>query len=99
MNLLRVNFQELYERHLCRHSQLGINVQHLAGMTATYLLLFGIAWWLVESGLAVLAVPEPSRPLISWLVMLAIPVPYLAVIAPNVPLRVFAVTVLFLAVF
>src|SRR5262249_16120982 len=81
MNILNANFDELYERHLCRHSQFGINVQHLAGMTATYLALFGIAWWVAESGLSLLGVPEPTRVWLRWLMMVAIPAPYLAAIA------------------
>jgi hypothetical protein len=83
MNLLRVNFQELYERHLCRHSQYGINVIHLATVIGTYLALFGIAFWLFES----------------WWVLLAVPLPYLAALAFNIPFRVFAVTLLFLGLF
>jgi hypothetical protein len=83
MNLLRVNFQELYERHLCRHSQYGINVIHLATVIGTYLALFGIASWLFES----------------WWVLLAIPLPYLAALAFNIPLRVLAVTLVFLGLF
>ena len=83
MNLLRVNFQELYERHLCRHSQYGINVIHLATVIGTYLALFGIAAWLFES----------------WWVVPAIALPYLAVLAFNIPFRVLAVTLVFLGLF
>jgi hypothetical protein len=83
MNLLHVNFQELYERHLCRHSQYGINVIHLATVIGTYLALFGIAAWLFES----------------WWVVPAIALPYLAVLAFNIPFRVLAVTLVFLGLF
>lgn len=99
MNILRANFEELYERHLCRHSQFGINVQHLAGMTCTYLALFGIAWWLVGAGLEFLAVAETSRPLLTWGALLTLLVPYLVVLAANVPLRVFTACVAYLALF
>ena len=42
MNPFRVNFQELYARHLCRHSQYGINVIHVAAVFGIYLALAGI---------------------------------------------------------
>jgi hypothetical protein len=83
MNLLRVNFQELYERHLCRHSQFGINVIHLATVICTYLAMFAILAWIVDS----------------WWLLLALPIVYLATIAANLPLRVLIVTALFLALF
>jgi hypothetical protein len=81
MNVLSVNFQELYERHLCRHSQLGINVIHLAAVVGTYLALYGLLYGLVPSAWALVGVA----------------VPYLAVLAVNVPGRVFLVNVLFIA--
>jgi hypothetical protein len=83
VNVLSVNFQELYERHLCRHSQFGINVVHLASVVGTYLALYGIVYWLVRS---------------EW-VLLGIAAPYLVVLAPNVPGRVFLVSVVFMALF
>src|SRR5262249_2194887 len=83
MNPLSANFQELYQRHLCRHSQYGINVIHLATVLGTYLALFAIVHQL--SG--------------SWWLLLAIPVPYLAVVMPNLPLRVSVVVIAFLGLF
>jgi len=80
MNILSVNFQELYQRHLCRHSQLGINVDHVMSVLGTYVALCGLFY--------ALGAPE-------WMVLLAM-VPYLAILAFNIPLRVFLVTVLFL---
>jgi hypothetical protein len=73
----------LYERHLCRHSQYGLNVVHLATVVGCYLGLFALAYWLV---------PSP------WFV-LAIPLPYFAVLAFNVPLRVLLASVVFVAAF
>ena len=49
MNLFKVNFLELYERHLCRHSQYGINVIHLISVIGSYLALFAIAFRLFEN--------------------------------------------------
>jgi hypothetical protein len=87
MNIFNVDFQELYERHLCRHSQLGINVAHLGSVVTTYFGAFGLVaqliawlggpWWLLPAGL----------------------VPYLVVLALNLPPRLLAVTVLFYALF
>src|SRR5262249_30897196 len=83
LSLWKVNFQELYERHLCRHSQYGLNVAHLATVVGCYLGLFAVAQWLVDS---------------PW-VLLAIPVPYFLVLAFNVPLRVLLASLVFVAAF
>jgi hypothetical protein len=83
MNVLSVDFRELYQRHLCRHSQFGINVVHLLSLVGTYLALCGIVYALVNS---------------KW-VLLGIAVPYLAVLAFNLPVRVLVANVAFLALF
>lgn len=81
MRLLFVEFNELYARHLCRHSQLGINVVHLIALTSIWYAVYGILYWLVG---------------VEW--VLAVPaLVYLAAVAPNVPIRVFVATSLFLA--
>ncbi|MHC4878328.1 MAG: hypothetical protein ACYTGL_17900 [Planctomycetota bacterium] len=55
MNLLNVDFQELYQRHLRRHSQFGINVLHLVAVVGIYTALYGVAFslpgaeWIVGS--------------------------------------------------
>ncbi|HLN28742.1 MAG TPA: hypothetical protein VK395_13440 [Gemmataceae bacterium] len=84
MNLLRINFQELYERHLCRHSQFGINVIHLAAFAVTYLALFSLVAILVD-----------KQPLL----LLAIPVPYFVALAFNIPVRVLVASLVFVALF
>jgi hypothetical protein len=83
LSLLRINFEELYERHLCRHSQYGLNVAHLATVVGCYLGLFALTLHLV---------PFP------W-VLVAIPLPYFAVLACNVPLRVLLASMVFVAAF
>ena len=35
LSLLHVDFDDLYARHLGRHSQFGINVGHLAALTGS----------------------------------------------------------------
>jgi hypothetical protein len=81
MSLLFVEFNELYARHRCRHSQLGINVAHLIALFATWYAVYGLLYWLVG---------------VEW-VLLVPPLIYLAAIVPNVPVRVFAATAFFLA--
>jgi hypothetical protein len=83
LNILKVYFEELYRRHLCRHAQFGINVIHLAAVFGSYLGLFGLA-------LAVIDSPWP---------LLAIPVLYFVLLVFNVPGRVFLASVFFVAAF
>jgi hypothetical protein len=83
MNLLKVNFPELYERHLCRHSQYGINVIHVAAVFGIYLALGGMLCSLVGS---------------EWL-LLGIIILHLAIVALNIPARVLLGNVLFMAGF
>lgn len=82
MNILSVDFQELYQRHLCRHSQPGINVVHLVSVLGTYVA--------VGSFVYALAAAE-------W-ILPALLVPYLAILAFNVPLRVFLLNTLFVGI-
>ena len=81
MQLWIVEFHELYARHLCRHSQFGINVAHLIALFFTWYAVYGLLYWLVGVEW-VLAIPAGL---------------YLAALVPNVSLRVLAATVLFLA--
>jgi hypothetical protein len=83
MNILKVNFQEIYDRHLCRHSQFGINLIHLAAVGVTYLALFAIA---------------ARFPISPW-ILLAIPAAYAVALAFNVPFHVLAACVVFMALF
>jgi len=81
MNVLSADFGELYQRHLCRHAQYGINVIHVLSVFGVYLGLFALLYSLVQS---------------EWL-LLGITVPYLLILVFNVPLRVFVVNVLVMA--
>jgi hypothetical protein len=78
-----VDFHELYQRHLCRHSQYGNNVVHLASMVGTYWALYGLVYLLVPW---------------TWAV-LALALPYVLILAATVPPRVFLLTLVFLALF
>ena len=45
MSLPIVEFDELYARHLCRHSQFGINVTHLAALFGVWFGVYGLVYW------------------------------------------------------
>jgi len=80
MNLFFIEFDELYARHLCRHSQFGINVAHLLCLLVLWFAVYSLLFWLTG---------------VEWL--LAVPaLVYLAALLPNVPLRVFAASVVFM---
>jgi hypothetical protein len=83
MNPLRANFSELYERHLCRHSQYGINVIHFISLLGTYWALYGFALSLIGS---------------IW-PLLGLGALYAAILAFNVPVRVLLLSVLCLTLF
>jgi hypothetical protein len=83
MSLVRMEFNELYGRHCCRHSQFGINVNHLVA-------LFGV-WFAVYAFLHSLTQSE-------W-VPVGLGAAYLLALAPNVPLRVWVATLVFMAGF
>jgi hypothetical protein len=82
MNLLKVNFSELYDRHLCRHSQFGINVIHILAVLGIYFCLYAIVYRLTG---------------LTWPLLAAAGV-HLAILVLNLPLRVLAGTVAFLAI-
>lgn len=82
MRLFVVEFNELYARHLCRHSQVGINVIHLATLANVWYGVYGLLAWITEAG---------------WFLALPMGL-YLAVLAPNLPGRTLAATALFAAI-
>lgn len=79
MNLLNVEFLELYRRHLCRHSQFGINVLHLMGVAGIYVSLFAIAFAL------------PGTP---WIIGVGLSI-YLGILAANIPFRLLLINAAF----
>jgi hypothetical protein len=89
LSLLRVDFADLYSRHLGRHSQFGINVNHLV---ALYGVWFGIYATIDQLVLMV-------NPAASWPIIVAMAVSYLAAVAISAPLRVILATAAFLVVF
>jgi hypothetical protein len=89
LSLLHVDFDALYTRHLGRHSQLGINVNHLLALFAIW---FGV-YATLGQGARLLGVPSP------WAVPVGLAAAYLAVISMHSPLRVILATAAFLALF
>jgi hypothetical protein len=88
MSLTRFDFNDLYARHLGRHSQFGINVAHVA---ALYGVWFGV-YATIAQGASLLGL-QPFWPLT------ALALAYLAIVAMNAPYRVSLATAVFLAVF
>lgn len=89
LSLLHVDFEGLYTRHLGRHSQFGVNANHLM---ALYLLWFGI-YSFVTQGARYLGLPSP------WSVPVGLAVAYLAVVGLHSPTRVILATAAFLTLF
>lgn len=83
MTLWSVDFADLYARHLCRHSQFGINVIHLIA-------LFGV-WFGVYAAI--------HRLTGAWWLLVALAAGYLCLVALNAPPRVILATTGFLAIF
>lgn len=81
MSLIDVEFEELYQRHLCRHSQFGINVIHLISLWGIWYSFYGIVYGLI---------PSP------W-IMVVLGSSFLILIASNLPILVLVATTLFVA--
>jgi hypothetical protein len=89
LSLLHVDFDDLYARHLGRHSQFGINVAHLA---ALYGMWFGVYAAIYQ---AVLHLGIPA----GWLLIVALALVYLGMVVMNAPIRVCVATAAFLTFF
>jgi hypothetical protein len=83
MSLWRVDFPELYTRHLCRHSQFSINAVHLASLFGVWLGVYATAYRLVGE----------------WWLPAALALTYVGLVSLNAPARVCMATALFLALF
>lgn len=83
MDLLKVNFDEIYRRHLCRHSSFGNNLMHLAAVLGIYFALLG----LVAQALAMSGLPRQLAQPGFFLV------PYQVALWRHVPSRTWSVTV------
>ena len=83
LSLARIDFADLYARHLCRHSQFGINVAHLAALFGVWFGVYGFVYALLR---------DPDVPAV-------MAVAYLLSIVHNLPVRVTVATAVFLAAF
>jgi uncharacterized membrane protein YuzA (DUF378 family) len=88
MNILNINFEELYQRHLCRHSQFGLNVGHLGSVFAVYFGLCAIVWE-ITARFADYAHPE--------YIIIGLVTPYMLVLLFNVPCKVWLSTLAMVA--
>ncbi len=89
LSLRHVDFDELYARHLGRHSQFGINVAHVV---ALYGLWYGI-YAAIDQAARHLGAPA------TWPILAAMAAMYLAVVAINAPARVILATAALLIIF
>jgi hypothetical protein len=83
MRLLRVDFADLYARHLCRHSQYGINVIHLAALFGIWFGVYSIVYRLTGT----------------WWPPVLLAAAYWMLVAVNAPARVRLTLAMFLAIF
>lgn len=83
VNLVRVEFDELYARHLCRHSQFGVNLLHLVSLFFVWFGVYGAVYWLVRT---------------PW-VPIGMAAAYLLAVAPSLPPRIILATAAFLTLF
>lgn len=83
LSLWHIDFGDLYARHLCRHSQLGINITHLAALFGVWFGVYGFVFWLTQA---------------AW-VPITLAALYLAAIALHAPLRIIVASALFLSLF
>ncbi len=77
MRITQVQFSELYRRHLCRHSEIGLNVLHLIAVLGVYFSIAGII-----SAIALILIPGVP-PLTAGAIAL---IPYTILILVYVPI-------------
>jgi hypothetical protein len=80
VSILRIDFAEVYRRHLARHSQRGINVLHLIAVYGVYYSVFSIA----AVGVSLLLPDQP--PIGRGLSLFLLSLPWLGILGNNVPL-------------
>jgi hypothetical protein len=88
LRILNINFDEVYQRHLGRHSQFGINVLHLIAVYGVYFCIFSVARFAVIAGLPQLSQPELT------VILFGLSVPWLAVLLWNVRMGALLLSVL-----
>ena len=86
MNILRINFLELYQRHLCRHAQFGINLWHALSVYGVYFSIYSLVAILIRT------LRPNSTPTELALLLLMLSLPYLAILVRNIPISVMMLT-------
>ena len=86
MNILRINFDELYQRHLCRHSQFGINLWHVLSVYGVYFSIYSLVAFVIRTLL------PNFTPTESGLLLLLLSLPYLVILVRNTPASVMFLT-------
>jgi len=92
MNILRVDFQELYQRHLCRHGQFGINLWHVIAVYGVYFSIYSLVTLLIRMLL------PTSTPTEQGLLLFLLSLPYLVILVRNIPASVMWLTLVSAAV-
>ena len=87
MSILKINFEDLFQRHLCRHSEFGINVLHLISVYGVYFSLLALVSTVMR-----MIMPDSSV-MMQTSMTLAITVPYLIVLAMNIPVLILMATI------
>lgn len=89
LSLLRVDFNELYTRHLGRHSQFGINVAHLIALYGVWFGVYGAVAQIARLA----AIPN------WWAIIVGMGAAYLASVAIRAPFHVILATAVFMCFF
>jgi hypothetical protein len=86
MNILRIEFHELYQRHLCRHGQLGVNLWHVIAVCGIYFSIYSLAVILIR------ALLPDSTQIERTLLLVLLSLPWLVILARNIPAAVMVLT-------
>jgi len=86
--LTKFHFEELFQRHLCRHSQFGINVLHMVAVLGIYCSVFSLISLLLQRTL------PTETAVLRWLLLNLLSVPWLVILRKNTPSSVFLLTIL-----
>jgi hypothetical protein len=91
ISIFRINFNEIYRRHLCRHSQFGLNAQHLIAVYGIYYSVYSLVAILIRHLLPQLDVAAQA------VTLAVLSIPYLGVLAANIPVTLLPALVVSIA--
>lgn len=87
ISLFRIDFSEIYRRHLYRHCQFGLNVQHLIAVYGIYYSVYSLVGILIRHLLPQLDVAAQA------VTLAVLSIPYLGVLTANIPVTSLTATV------